>query len=178
MLSGGLQCTSPHREPRTSQILPGITPFSSLFLLFPCAVSLGLSLSFWMPCSRYLSSSFLSLSTFLHLFPPSSLSFFDSRFLSSLCFSAPTTALRSPPETCGKQGEEKHMKKNCEKVAVYWMEKTQTCRRLIRNSQWGVFGMKMVLYIMSEVRYYYIMTHTRTVKVLLHFVHIVLSTSN
>lgn len=109
MLSRRLQRSSPHREPRTSEILPGITPSSSLFRpLSMCSLSGFVSLS--------LNSSF---STSLHHSSPcSSLPYnFNTRPLSSLSFSAPTTALLSPPKRREEKGEEKHRKKNSLRVA-------------------------------------------------------------
>lgn len=74
------------------------------------ALSLSLSLVICLSLNPSFSSSLHHVSLF------SSLSdIFDTRPLSWLCVSAPTTPLLSPPE---KQG--KHRQTNIERVAVYW----------------------------------------------------------
>lgn len=123
MLSRGLQHSSPHREPRTSQILHGITHSSSLF---PPLSALSRDLSPWIPLFLYLHlplHHLLSLSTSSYFFSSFLTYIFNTRPLSSLCFSASTT-LRNPPERWEKQGAEKRRKKNWERVEVYWREIT------------------------------------------------------
>lgn len=63
MLSRGLQRSSPHREPRTSQILTGITPS---FAIFPPSFHV-LSLKVWLSLNPLFSSS---PSTCLYHFSP------------------------------------------------------------------------------------------------------------
>lgn len=118
MLSRGLQCSSPNREPRTSQILPGITPSSSLFSLLSMRFLSGsdsLSESLVLFTSFYLSSSLLSLSTSPLLVLLPSLIFLTldlwALFVSQL-----------PPllGSALQRRERSRKRKNCVRVAVYW----------------------------------------------------------
>lgn len=110
-LSRGLQRSSPHRQPRTSQILPRITPSFSIFP--PLSMhSLWVWLSLWISLSLYLLLPLFIAFLPVHLF-------LLVRPASFIFLTLDLWALR-PLERRGKQTEEKRRKKNCERMAVYW----------------------------------------------------------
>lgn len=112
MLSRGLQCSSPRREPRTSQILPRITPSS---LLFPPLFTHFISGSVFLSESLVLVTNYFSLSVHLFLF---SLPYFiDTTPLSSLCL---CECSASSPAASREKQESKEEEKNTGKTVREW----------------------------------------------------------
>lgn len=133
MLSRGLQCSSPRREPRTSQILPRITPSSLLSSpLFTHFISGYVFLSE----SLVLVTNYFSLSVHLFLF---SLPYFiDTTPLSSLCL---CECSASSPAASREKQESKEEEKIQEKLwengrTVKGRKTTQAYEGLIRNRRW------------------------------------------
>lgn len=138
--AGGLQRSSPHREPRTSQILLGITSSSSLssplLHVFPL---LRLSSSFWIHHYLPLFISFLLVHRFL---APC----LDTRPLSSL-LSVLLLLLFSALKSIEKHEKEVHYgkKQQWENSSMLKGSKTkETCGGLIRNLQGSVGWVKRI----------------------------------
>lgn len=128
MLSRGLQCSSPRREPRTSQILPRITPSS---LLFPPLFTHFISGSVFLSESLVLVTSYFSLCPPFPFLPP----LFYWHYTSEL-----SLLLTSPAASREKQ-ESKEEEKIQEKLwengrTVKGRKTTQAYDGLIRNHRW------------------------------------------